>query len=99
MTVPVLTITTDKATYAWNDTVIVTASMTPWDPSQDVRLVIWEKNLGTAIDNKYFSKPPGGDTITWAVDGAVFAQPSYAGPYDAQIEYGQLHADVTFTHD
>ena len=92
-------ISTDKTAYGPNEDVKVTATIKGWYPGPEgkMRLVIWLKNTNTYLADKYFTKPTNGDTVHWIVPAADFA--SYLGDtFDAQLEFGTLHADCTFTH-
>ena len=92
-------ISTDKTAYGPNDDVIVTATIDKWYPGPEgkARLVIWIKDTNTHIADEYVTKPANSDTVTWTVPASVFAQ--YLGKtFDAQLEFGSIHADCTFTH-
>ncbi len=92
-------ISTDKPTYGPNEDVIVTATIDKWYPGPDgkMRLVIWVKDTNTHIADKYFTKPDNSDTVKWTVLASTFDQ--YIGKtFDAQLEFGSIHADCTFTH-
>ena len=92
-------ISTDKTAYGPSDDVKVTATINGWYPGPDgkARIVIWIKGTGTHIADKYFTKPTDGDTVHWTVPASAFDQ--YIGnTFDAQLEFGTLHADCTFTH-
>jgi len=92
-------ISTDKTAYTSNEDVIVTATINGWYPGPEgkARLVIWIKGTGTHIADEYVTKPTTGDTVKWTVPASDFA--NYLGKtFDAQLEFGTLHADSTFTH-
>ena len=92
-------ISTDKTAYGPNDDVIVTATIDKWYPGPEgkARLVIWIKDTNTHIADKYVTKPANSDTVTWTVPASAFDQ--YIGKtFDAQLEFGSIHADCTFTH-
>ena len=94
-----LHISTDKPAYGPSDDVKVTATLDKWYPGPDgkVRLVIWLYGKGTHIADKYFTKPTDGFTVHWTVPASTFDQ--YIGQkFDAQMEFGTLHADVEFSH-
>ena len=92
-------ISTDKVAYGPSDDVKVTATINGWYPGPEgkARLVIWIKGTGTHIADEYVTKPTTGDTVKWTVPASTFDQ--YIGKtFDAQLEFGTLHADCTFTH-
>jgi len=92
-------ISTDKTAYTSTEDVIVTASIKGWYPGPDgkARLVIWIKGTGMHVADEYVTKPASGDTVKWTVPASAFA--NYIGDtFDAQLEFGSLHADTTFTH-
>ena len=92
-------ISTDKTIYTANEDVIVTATINGWYPGKEgkARLVIWVKNTNTYIADEYVTKPTTGDTVKWTVPASDFAN-YLANTFDAQLEFGTLHADCTFTH-
>ena len=92
-----LHISTDKPSYTANDDVVVTATLDKWNPNGKIRLVIWIPNTQNPIANKYFNKPTKGYTVTWTVPATTFA-PYIGNLFDAQIEFGTLHADYHFKH-
>jgi len=95
-----LHINTDKPAYVTGEDVKVTATLDKWYPGPDgkVRLVIWVYGTGTHIADKYFIKPTDGDTVHWTVPAATFVSHSNKTDFDAQMEFGSLHADAKFTY-
>ncbi len=99
MSSKVLHISTDKTAYAVPDDVKVTATIDGWYPGPEgkARLVIWVQGTNNHIADEYVTKPTDGFTVHWTVPSVTFEK--YIGQtFDAQIEFGVLHADYTFTH-
>ncbi|MEE9339584.1 MAG: hypothetical protein V3U87_16035 [Methylococcaceae bacterium] len=95
-----LHISTDKSAYVTGEDVHVTATLDQWYPGPDgkVRLVIWVYGTGTHIADKYFIKPTDGYTVKWTVSAVTFAAYASKTDFDAQMEFGSLHADAKFTY-
>ena len=95
-----LHISTDKPAYVTGEDVHVTATLDKWYPGPEgkVRLVIWVYGTGTHIADKYFIKPTDGFTVKWTVSADTFAAFTSDSTFDAQMEFGSLHADVKFTY-
>ena len=92
-----LHITTDKPVYLPTDDVLVTATLDQWNPQGKIRLVIWLYETQTHIADQYFNKPKNGFTVHWTVPASTFD--TYIGKlFDAQLEFGTLHADIRFNH-
>lgn len=94
-----LHIKTDKAQYTIPDDITVTATLDDWYPGAKIRLVMWNVDKHSSIINKYFQKPNSGTTVVWKVSGANFYNQSQSGNFDAQIEFGTLHADARFNYN
>lgn len=78
------------------DIVTVTATLDDWYPGAKIRLVIWEIAAHSSIANKYFEKPSSGDTVEWKLDPNIFSSTGSVD-FNAQIEFGTLHAEYEFT--
>ena len=89
-------ITTDKKSYVSPEDVIVTAWLDNWDPSIQIKIVIWDQH-GNAVVYKYFDKPPSGKAV-WDVSFDYFVPPRDCTRYSAQLEVANIHVHKYFKY-